>query len=264
MKVIMGTDIEGVAGVVSFTDQAYPDGRYYDAAKKLLTAEINAAADGLLDAGATEIMVFDGHGPGAVHFEDLHPEVKLIHGRPTSPRYVRDRYVKDFDVCVMIGQHAMAGIQTSNMNHTQSSKVIDYYKLNGKLIGETAQFALYHGDFGIPLIFLSGEADACDEAEALIPEITTANVKQGLSRGSAISISAQKSRALIRKKIAEALEKHKTNPIPPLVWESPYILEKRFFHTHEADAAETLPGYERIDGQTVQFKGDNIREVIYR
>ncbi|MBN1583798.1 MAG: hypothetical protein JXA89_24035 [Anaerolineae bacterium] len=35
MNVFMGTDLEGVAGVVSFTDQAYSEGSYYDAAKRL-------------------------------------------------------------------------------------------------------------------------------------------------------------------------------------------------------------------------------------
>lgn len=35
VNVFMGTDLEGVAGVVSFTDQAYSEGSYYDAAKRL-------------------------------------------------------------------------------------------------------------------------------------------------------------------------------------------------------------------------------------
>jgi len=51
----------------------------------------------------------------------------------------------------------MAGVATSNHNHTQSSRNIDYYKLIGQMIGEIAQCALYFGDFDQPLIFLSGE-----------------------------------------------------------------------------------------------------------
>ena len=38
-KVYIGTDLEGVAGVVSFTEQGYADGKYYEQAKRLLTAE---------------------------------------------------------------------------------------------------------------------------------------------------------------------------------------------------------------------------------
>ena len=63
-NVFMVTDLEGVAGVVSFADQSYPDGRYYDAAKKLATAEVNAAVDGCLEAGMEDILIWDGHGAG--------------------------------------------------------------------------------------------------------------------------------------------------------------------------------------------------------
>src|SRR5687767_10467740 len=73
MKVFMVTDMEGVAGIISFTQQSYPDGKYYEEAKKLETAEVNAAVDGLLDAGVTDILVWDGHGAGGISFEDLHP-----------------------------------------------------------------------------------------------------------------------------------------------------------------------------------------------
>ena len=84
-KIFMVTDMEGVAGITSFTDQSYPDGRYYDAGKKLVTAEINAAVDGLLDAGVEDILVWDGHGAGGIVFEELHPAAKLLHGRPSPP-----------------------------------------------------------------------------------------------------------------------------------------------------------------------------------
>ena len=264
MKIFMCTDIEGVAGVVSFPDQSYADGKYHDRAKRLTTREVNAAIDGLLDAGVEDVLVVDGHGPGGLDFEEIHEAARLIHGRPTAPRSVRDPIVSEYDACVMIGQHAMAGVPTSNQNHTQNSRSIDYYKLNGKLIGEIAQFGLYHGSLGLPLIFLSGEDDACREAEDLVPDITTVSVKQGLSRTSAISVSAIEARRRIRDGIKKAVENHREYPIGPLVWEAPYVLEKRFFFTHEADAAAAQPGAERVDGQTVRYREDNIREIVYR
>lgn len=264
MKVYIGTDLEGVSGVVSFADQSFPDGRYYDAAKKLLTAEINAAVNGLLAAGADDVLVSDGHGAGAVWFEDLHPAAKLLHGRPLAPRSVRDPIVAGYDVCIMIGQHAMAGTATGNQNHTQSSRTVDYYTLNGRPIGEIAQFALYHGALGLPLILLSGDDAACREAEDLIPGITTVAVKQGLSRGSAISLSAVEARRRINAGIQQAVKRHLETPIPPLQWKGPFVLEKRFFHTHVADAAASQPGAERVDSQTVRLYSDSILDIIYR
>lgn len=260
MKVYVGTDLEGVAGVVTFYSQTSPSGAGYEAAKRLLTAEINAAVEGMLQEGVDDILVSDGHGPGAIHYESLHPEAKLIHGRPPAPRAIRDAIIEEYDVCIMLGQHALAGNPRANMNHTQNSHSIDYYQLNGTRIGEIAQFALYQGALGLPLIFLSGDEEACREAEELVPGIATAAVKRSLSRNSAISLSPQKSHELIRAGAAKAIRSQRENPLPPVAWPGPYVLEKRYFHTDAADAA----GGERIDGQTVRLRADNIRDIVYR
>ncbi len=264
MKVVMMTDLEGVAGVVSFADQGYESGKYYEAAKKLLTAEVNAAVEGLLAAGVEDVLVIDGHGPGGIYFEDLHPAAKLMHGRPLAPAAVRDPIVAGYDVGVMVGQHAMAGVVDGNLAHTQSSRAIDYYTLNRQPIGELAQFALYCGGLGLPLIFVSGDDATCREAEVLITGVTTVAVKQGLSRDSAISLAAPEARRRIREGIQHAVEQQRANPLPPLHWDAPYVLEKRFFHTDDADAAASHPGVERVDSQTVRLYSDNILDIIYR
>jgi D-amino peptidase len=262
-SVFILTDIEGVAGVTSFKDHAFGDGRYYDHAKRLLTAEVNAAIESLLAGGVSDVLVADGHGQGGIWFEDLHPDAKLLHGRPITIHQLLGP-LKEYNAAMIVGQHAMAGVPTSNMNHTQASNLIDYYKLNGKPIGEIAQFALYAGALGVPVIFLSGEEDACREARELIPGIATASVKQGIGRGSAISLSAKKSRDRIRAGVAEALERHRAKPVPPLVWPGPFVLEKRFFSTDTADTQGVHPGIERVDGQTLRYRSESILDVIYR
>jgi D-amino peptidase len=257
------TDIEGTAGVTSFEDDASRSGRYYDHCRRLATAEVNAAVEGLLDAGAEDVLVCDGHGHGGLWFEDLHPDARLLHGRPVTIEQLF-KPLADYAACMIVGQHAMAGVPTSNMNHSQNSQTIDWIKLNGKPIGEIAQFALYAGSFGVPLIALTGERDACEEAKALVPGITTVEVKQGLGRGAAISLSAAEARRRIREGAHAAVQKHRADPVEPLAWDPPFVLEKRFFHTHSADAGEAQPGCERVDGQTVRFRGRAIRDVIYR
>lgn len=264
MKIYMMTDLEGVAGVVSFLSQTYPEGRYYDAAKQLLTEEINAAIEGLLKADVDDVLVVDGHGPGAVCFEQLHPAAKLLHGRPLAPIRSWDPIVREYDVCMMIGQHAMAGAAKGNLNHTQDSRAIDSIKLNGKPIGEIAQVALYQGAMGIPLIFLSGDQAACKEAESLVPGITTVCVKTGLGRNSAISVSAAQSRALIREGAELAINHHRDSPVVPLVWPGPFVIEKRFFQTDAADQCGALPDAQRLDDQTVRFESDDVQDIIYR
>ena len=264
MKVVMMTDIEGVAGVVTFEKDSYSTGKYYEDAKRLLTAEVNAAVEGLLAAGVEDVLVLDMHGPGGICFEMLHPKAKLMHGRPLAPDTVRNPILAGYDVAVLVGQHAMAGVVDGNLAHTQSSEAIDCYTLNGIPIGETAQFALQCGALRVPTIFLSGDHAACREAEELIPGITTAAVKQGLSRNSAISLSKEAARDLIRTRIQQAIEKQRADPLPPLVWDPPYVLEKCYFHTDVADRAMAQPGVERVDSQTVRLRSDNILDILYR
>ena len=66
MRIAIMTDLEGVAGIANFEDWCGSESKYYDKAKMLLTEEVNAAIRGFFDAGADEIVVVDGHGPGAI------------------------------------------------------------------------------------------------------------------------------------------------------------------------------------------------------
>ncbi len=263
MKILVCTDIEGVSGVVSFTEQADASGKYYEQAKKLLTAEINAAVEGMLEEKIEEIMVIDGHGAGGIVFEDLHPGAKLFHGRPWAWAIFCDELVKTFDAAIMIGQHAMAGAQRGNLNHTQDSRSIEYYKLNGKPIGEIAQFALMCGAYNVPMIFLSGDDVACRETQDLIPGITAAAVKIGMSRTSAISYPPTEAHRRIREGIKVAIRQHRKKPIPPLQWKGPYVLEKKFFHTGNVDHYAKNPMARIIDPQILQLHSENILDIIY-
>ncbi|MBN1435947.1 MAG: M55 family metallopeptidase [Sedimentisphaerales bacterium] len=262
-KVIVCTDVEGVAGVVDFESQAYGNGKYYEQAKLLLTAEVNAAVEGMLEAGVEEIIVVDGHGAGGIHYESLHPEAKLLHGRIMSWKSTFKKVASDCDAGIMIGQHSMAGVPQGNLNHTQNDATIEYYKLNGKFIGEIAQWSLFCGAHGIPMIFLSGDDTACHEVQELIPNITTAAVKQGISRLAAVSLSPAKVHALIKAAITKAIQKQNSDPIAPLIWEGPFVLEKRFLFTETAEAAANSANYKQINAKTVQIKADNIEDIIY-
>jgi len=263
MKIMVMTDLEGVSGVVSFEDQANATGKYYEQAKKLLTAEVNAAIDAMVDEKVSDIVVMDGHGAGGICFEDLHPAGKLFHGRPWGFKAFQQNYLGSFDATIMIGQHAMAGVVNGNLNHTQCSTSIEYYKLNGKPIGEIAQWALCAGAYNVPMIFLSGDEAAVIEARELIPEICTATVKTGISRTSAISCSIIESHRRIREGLHQALQQHRKTPISPLKWKGPFVLEKHFFHSGNVERWASDPRAKIIDSLTVQLYSNSIMEIIY-
>ena len=255
------TDIEGVAGVVSHEQHSYPTGKYYEDSKKLLTGEVNAAVDGLLAAGVEKVLVADGHGPGAICFELLHPKALLLHGRPITRQQLLNP-MWEYDAVVMIGQHARAGTADGNQSHTQDSLRVDWMELNGHPVGETLQLALWAGWKGVPVIFVGGDAAACREAEEDVPGITTAVVKWGIGTNCEISRSAQASCALINERIQLAVEKHKADPVGPIRWEPPYALTIRWLATHDADNAEHQSDCERVDAKTVQYRSDNLIDVL--
>lgn len=189
MNVFICTDLEAVAGVIDSLNWCYPAGRYYDAAKELLTRETNAAIEGFLAAGAGRIVVCDGHGWGGLDPLQLHPRAELLAG---SFRHVGYPLGLDgsFDVFAWIGQHAMAGTPHGHLAHTGSFNVREL-TLNGTPIGEIAQFAYAAAELGVRPIFLSGDRAGCGEAAALIPGIETVAVKEGISAFRGLDLTAE-------------------------------------------------------------------------
>src|SRR4051794_30122205 len=60
-KFLIVTDMEGVGGVNNADEQLLPGQRRFDESRHFLVGELNAAIKGLLDAGAGQIVVWDGH-----------------------------------------------------------------------------------------------------------------------------------------------------------------------------------------------------------
>lgn len=260
MKIFIVTDLEGVSGVVNGEEQCRPTGRYYEEARRLLTAEVNAAVDGLLAAGATEIVVLDGHGPGGLYFPDLHPEAKAIIGDPVPVGYGMD---DSYDAQVLIGCHAMAGTYAGVLDHTQSSVTIVNYWLNGQSIGEIGTDAAVAGCFGVPTILVTGDEEATQEAKALLGDVEVVAVKKGLSRGAALCLAPAKARQLIREAAARALQR--LRDFKPFVMPPPYELKIEYLNSTRAlEATIRSRNVERLDARTILCRGDNLLDVLYR
>src|SRR5262249_24450893 len=131
MKLFILTDLEGVAGAERW-DQTYEDGPYRPQTMKLLAKEVNAAVEAILECEpAAKIEVLDGHGPGGLYREDLHPRARYLRGG--RPHATLDT---SYDALLFVGQHAMAGTFHAPLAHTYSSRSIAYYRLNGAFVGE--------------------------------------------------------------------------------------------------------------------------------
>lgn len=188
MRIYLMTDMEGCAGMITHDDWVIPAGRYYEAGKELLTLEVNAAVDGFIAAGVTEIVVADGHGYGGIDGRLLDARARLMRGWPGGFPFLLDR---SYDAVAWVGQHAKAGTPYSHITHTQSFHYVDL-AVNGVSIGELGQFAMCASELGIPAIFAAGEKALAAEAAALIPGIETVAVKEGTTPGSGDELSTEK------------------------------------------------------------------------
>lgn len=258
MKVFIFTDLEGVAGVTDFDLHTYPNARYYEQSKHLLTQETNAAVEGLLEAKATEVVVLDGHGCGGITAEELHKEAKLIAGTVMTPPFGIDN---SFDAVVLLGHHAMAGVAEGNLNHSYSSTGIYNMWFNGNLVGEIGMEFALAGYFGIPVILVTGDAATCAEAKGYVRNVETAKVKDGINRRTAVSLSQEKARGLIKEKARSALKnikeiKHYKLPKPP------FSLKIQFISSDSTERLVTKPGCERIDSRTVEFRSDDFLKLL--
>lgn len=187
MKIYLMTDLEGVAGVLNAQEWTAPGHHYYDLARELLTREINAAVDGFFEGGATEILVVDGHGPGAIDVPRLDERVEILRGWGAGPYPLC--LDLSFDAIAWVGQHAKAGTEFAQMAHTQGYAYLDM-SVNSVSIGECGQMALCASELGVRSIFGAGDAAFTKEAQALVPGIETVAVKWGVKAGSGDELNA--------------------------------------------------------------------------
>jgi D-amino peptidase len=224
MKIMIMTDMEGVAGVLNHDDWVMPEGRFYSKGMRFLTEEVNAAVDGLSSGGAEEIVVVDGHGAGGIDPEILDERAQLARGatQPVWPWGLDG----SFSALAFVGQHAKAGTPLSHITHTQWFNYIDV-SINGVSIGEYGQMALCAMELSVPTILACGEQALCDEAEALTPGVIGVSVKRGMlpdgleeldtdayrkAKLSAVHHAPGKAREIIREGARAAIAKLKQEP----------------------------------------------------
>ncbi len=244
-RIFMTTDIEGVGGVNNWNEQTAPGQRRFEESRRLLTAEVNAAVQGALDAGASEVVIWDGHGGSrTLSVEDMLPGARLIQGEPTPP----DFYMGEghFDGLIIMGQHAKAGAH-GLLAHSQSRNVKDI-TINGRSVGEAGQEAAIAGYFKIPVIMLSGDQAACDEILAIQPKAETIATKRLVGKGSSLSPSHAEVLQQIRQAARRAVQR--IPEFSPWVIEGP--IEMRFEFLPETKAGETIqPPLRVYRGRTV-------------
>jgi D-amino peptidase len=204
-RILIVTDLEGVGGVNDADEQLLPGQRRYMESRHLLIGEVTAAVEGARAAGASEIVIWDGHdGSRTLSIDEIPSSAKLIQGRPTPANYYMSERL--YGGVMFIGQHPMAGTKNGVLAHSQSFNV-KRITINGKEVGELGQLAAIAGYFDIPVIMLSGDKTACAEMVDLQPNAMTVAVKEMAGKNSTLSLS----HAEAKRQIQEAARKAVAN-----------------------------------------------------
>jgi D-amino peptidase len=249
LKIWVSTDLEGVSGVYKFAQTREKDSPLNIQACEYFMDDLAAVIRGLRDGGATEIVVLDGHGSGAIIPHMMAPGAKYITGPGKMSIQIFD---STFDGIVMFGYHAMMGTPDGVLNHTQNSIMEKRFWYNDVESGELAQDAIEAGLMGVPPIMVTGDEAVCREAKKFFGNnIVTVATKKGIAREAAMLYPFEENRKALyegAKKAIAAIPKCK-----PYTIKLPVNVKYQYL-----DPATKLPEKKIITKEWVSTDGKNL------
>jgi D-amino peptidase len=262
MRVYVSADIEGITGVTTRPDDTSHGGADFQMAREQMSAEAAAACEGALAAGATDILVNDGHGSGRNIIAAMLPEqARLVRGWSQHPldNAQLEGLDNSFDAVVMIGCHAAGGSDGNPLAHTFSSAHLRSWKINGLLLSE-CMFASYAAAWvGVPVVFVSGDEAVCQDARALNPQVMPLAVKEGVG-DSTISMHPRVAVRRTRDMVEQALRRDLRQCLASLP--AHFAVEVGFVAHRLARKCSFYPGARQVDPHTVAFETDDYFEVL--
>ena len=265
MRIYLSVDMEGIAGIAHPRQVSHGDGVDrvdYDRSRALMAGEANAAIEGALEHGATEVVVNDSHWTMRnLRAEDLHERARLVVGdKPMSMTEAIDHGDQPFAGAAFVGYHAGAGHPTGVIAHTYSSATIMAVRVGGVSHNEAGLNAIRLGHHGVPVILVAGDDALAAEVGELLPWAERVIVKRGLGYSLTDSMSPAAARAAVREGMRTALGRLGGMQVyrPPSL-----DAEVDFrFPAHAAFAA-VLPEAERSGPRSVRFSAPD-GETLYR
>jgi D-amino peptidase len=258
MRIFISADLEGTAGVVAW-DQTEKSDKDYDVAVDLMVEEVNAAIEGAVEAGATEIVVCDSHSSMRnLRPDRLHPAA-LLNSGGGKPFSMMQGIDESFDAVFFTGYHAMVG-DGGVLNHTYWGSVVSAVRLAGKPVGEIGINAAVAGYYGVPIALVTGDSSMAAEATDLLGNVETAVVKEPTGRFSATSVHPTVARERIREAAKRAVTR--IGEMEPFTLDPPVTLDLGAFHSSQTDRMALIPGVERTSARTVRYTHEDYITVF--
>jgi D-amino peptidase len=264
MKAYISVDLEGINGIIH-SSQTQPTEPGYSRALGLMHDETNAVIKGLLRAGVSEIVVNDSHWDMRnLHLERLHSDKAV---------YLRSGWQKPFsmvsglnesdcrpDFTVFLGYHARAGHATGVLSHTYRAQIFFDVLLNGTPVGETGLNAALAGHFGVPVALVTGDDVVCAEAHELLGNIITCQMKEAVSRYSAVFPDYQSTLAKLEETAFTAAQQKENWQLFQAA--TPAKITITMFDPAMADAAELIPQIKRLGSRQIEIESTDYSQAF--
>lgn len=254
MKVFISADIEGVSGITA-PEEANPDHKDVRYFQEQMTAEVAAACEGAIKAGASQILVKDAHWTGRnIDHRKLPECVSMVRGWTGHPFSMMAELDSTFAAVVYIGYHARAGSAGNPLAHTMSSSIVGGMRLNERPASEFLINTFTATMVGVPVALLAGDRALCEEVREYNNAISTVTTLTGIGTG---TVSQHPSVAVreIRQGVEAALKRDLKGSVRPLPerfrieidYKQPKVAFGRSFYPGASLVGEATVGYESRD-----------------
>ena len=262
MRIWMSFDMEGVAGIVDWEQCRPSGGARYAVGCQLMLDEVNAAIEGALAGGATEVVLNDSHGGMA----NLDPRLiaggaGYIAGRH-KPLYMMEGLDETVDAAFLVGYHGSISGRPSTLSHTYNPEVFAAARVNGVEVGESGINALVAEHFGVPIAFVSGDPVTWAQTEAFARGAVNVVTKESITRFSALNLHPAESCRRIRAGAEEAVRRVAAGRVDTPGITRPASLELDVQTGDMAEVATWVRGTERVGERTVRIEGEDLLDVF--
>lgn len=209
--------MEGIASLVRWADVS-SKGIDFARNRIAMTLDTNAAIEGALAAGATEIVVEENHGVEdlcVLDMDVIHPECRVIRGAGRPGATTMAGLDSNTGVVLLVGHHARAGSFPGIMAHTISYGMFKLVRLGDAPIGEPDFFAIRAGELGVPIGMVSGDQVVAEQVLNICPQAEAAIVKTALGNQSGECLPPLPARDLIRNAAKKAVTKAMNGELTP-------------------------------------------------
>lgn len=261
MKVFISCDIEGITTTTTWSEtHTQSEPAIAAAHARQMTAEVKAACEGAIAAGADYILVKDAHGSGTNIDVTQLPECVEVQRNWTGHPYGMAQGVESqrFDAAMFVGYHNAAGRDGNPLSHTMTLAPL-WIKINGV---KTSEFMLYSWACaleGTPTVFLAGDDQLCTDSAALHPMLKTVSVKKG-DASATRSISPSLACKLIREESEKALRQDLSQALCQLPQK--FTVQICYRDHHKATKMSYYPGFKKIEDNIIEFKTKDLFEVL--